>query len=305
MSDSNRIFYFFYLVYNQHSFETIILRNTSLQPSYIKPHPNCDLFTCSHCKQISTHQRFVLQSLKESDPAECLSKSSCEDFVFQFCKNSSPVTFGESSIYDGDYSDISDCRNPLLNRLVALQCNSCKRLHLFTDNSPAQDLEFQIKCIEGGKSFNTIYDERTPPTYTLLYPTPLEAPLPSEDMPEAIQKIYNEARILLPHSPSASCAFLRKALETLLYDYTKIEYLQQSIDKFFKEHHGMRESLDQHFQALKLYGNEAIHIREINESDNKEDALILFECLNHIVKTLTTLPKETNNLKLMQKEAKK
>jgi hypothetical protein len=165
---------------------------------------------------------------------------------------------------------------------VTTICQVCSKVHLFFVPSRANRFDFK-----------------------LLYPAPLEAPLPSKDMPEAVQKIYNEARILLPHSPSASCAFLRKALETLLYDYTKIEFLQQSIDKFFKEHHEMRESLDPHFQALKLYGNEAIHIREINESDNKEDALILFECLNHIVKTLITLPKETNNLKLMQKEAKK
>jgi hypothetical protein len=139
----------------------------------------------------------------------------------------------------------------------------------------------------------------------LLYPNPLQAPLPSENMPEAVQKIYNEARAVLPHSPSASCLLLRKALETLLLRFTNNDHLETSIKLFSQQNPHLQLALEPTFHLIRVYGNDGGHYRELDLSDDKETALMLFESLNFIVSSVITQQLNAERLLKNNPKAKK
>ncbi|MCS6267125.1 MAG: DUF4145 domain-containing protein [Vampirovibrio sp.] len=269
-----------------------------MQPPYINPHPDLDFFTCSHCKQISEPKRFILQTLTGEDPSEFLSKASAKEFQFEFCKESSPVTFDVGSPYNDNSFDPSDFLNPLLNRLMALKCNICKRIHLFADNTPAKNLEAEAERYKD-PSYG-YHDDEPRPTYQLLYPILFEAPLPSEEMPITVKKIYNEARSVLPHSTSASCLLLRRALETLLCLTLKKEKgeLKDLIPAFFKKHNHLEEALQASFEVVRLYGNTACHNNpnELHLMDDEDNALMLCDCINLIVDSVITYQKRVEAL---------
>jgi hypothetical protein len=169
-----------------------------------------------------------------------------------------------------------------LSEIVCTICIICQQLHLF---------ENKYEC-----------SHRWDYSTVLLYPNPLEAPLPSENMPEAVQKIYNEARAVLPHSPSASCLLLRKALETLLFRFTNNDHLETSIKLFSQQNAHLQSALEPTFHLIRVYGNDGGHYRELDLSDDKETALILFDSINFIVSSVIT--QQLNAEKLLKNNPK-
>ena len=207
-------------------------------------------------------------------------------FTCGHCRSNTQHNYHTKHEYNFMYDSYNDNKYAL-SEIVCTICMACQRVHLF---------ENKYEC-----------SDRWDYSTVLLYPNPLEAPLPSEDMPEAIQKIYNEARAVLPHSPSASCLLLRKALETLLCQTLQKEKgnLDTLINDFFKKYDYLTQHLKPAFEAIRIYGNDGGHYRELDLSDDKETALTLCNCLNHIIASTITHPRTAQNLLVKNPKAEK
>lgn len=118
----------------------------------------------------------------------------------------------------------------------------------------------------------------------LIYPKESPAPLPSEDMPEEVERHFREARKVVSDSPRAAAAILRLAMETLAEDLTGKENqsLYQNIGELLDEGR-IDERMQQALDSVRVFGNDYVHAGEITEEDDAETALRLFDLVNVIV----------------------
>lgn len=127
---------------------------------------------------------------------------------------------------------------------------------------------------------------------TLVHPTAISnAPQASDDMPENVKEIYNEARAIAEVSPRAASALLRLCLEELLKHLNVAEgKLDSMIGSLVEE--GVEEELQQAMDILRLCGNDGIHrhIGEIDLSEHQDAKELLFKLINVAVKELITRP---------------
>lgn len=117
-----------------------------------------------------------------------------------------------------------------------------------------------------------------------VYPPNSPAPLPNDDMPEAVEQEYHEARKVVGDSPKAAAAILRLAMEKLTQQLTdeQDQSLYQNIGDLLEEGRidsRMQEALD----SVRVAGNDYVHAGEIYEDDDAETAIRLFRLVNIIV----------------------
>ncbi|MED4136004.1 DUF4145 domain-containing protein [Priestia megaterium] len=128
----------------------------------------------------------------------------------------------------------------------------------------------------------------------LVYPFENELPSAHEDMPSEVKTIYNEATLVFKHSPRASAALLRLAIETmipLLDDYEiKRDNLNTMISKLVAK--GIPEYIQQSLDTIRIYGNEGIHPGEIVLLDDQDTVSFMFELINDMVEELITRKKK-------------
>jgi len=133
-------------------------------------------------------------------------------------------------------------------------------------------------------------------TYTLwengniIFPYEIDLPQPHEDMFEDVRQIYIEAMHVYKHSPRATAALLRLAIETMipqLEDYKiKTDTINNMIAELVKN--DIPEHIQQGLDSIRIYGNEGIHAGEIVLNEEPEVVLFLFELLNIMVEELIT-----------------
>lgn len=108
---------------------------------------------------------------------------------------------------------------------------------------------------------------------------------PHRDMPEHLNKLYEEARAVLPASPRAAAALLRLLMEILLKEVKDSDLrLNDLIGELVAEgllDGGLHEIAD----VLRISGNDAVHAAEIQTDgdDSRETVVTLFELLNTLV----------------------
>jgi hypothetical protein len=133
----------------------------------------------------------------------------------------------------------------------------------------------------------------------MIFPFETELPLPAEDMPEEVKQIYTEAALVFKHSPRASAALLRLAIETLIpllegYDIQKRK-LNTMIADLVKA--GIPDHIAQGLDIVRVYGNDGIHsAATIDLNDSQEDVMFLFELLNIMIDELITRKKKIASL---------
>lgn len=137
----------------------------------------------------------------------------------------------------------------------------------------------------------------------LVYPIKSMAPLPNEDMPEDVQRIYNEAREVSALSPRAATALLRLALEKLL---PQVGATKSSIDKMIGElvGKGLPKEVEKALDSLRVIGNEAVHPGTIDLEDNDGVAHALFKIMNMVVDRMITQQKEIDEIYSLIPESK-
>lgn len=129
----------------------------------------------------------------------------------------------------------------------------------------------------------------------LIFPFISLTPSPSNDMPEDVKEIFEEARKVHAVSHTAAIALLRLAVEKLL---PQIGAKQSSIDKMIADlvQKGLPKEIEKALDSLRVIGNEAIHPGTIDLSDKPEVAIALFKILNVVVDRMITQQKEIDEI---------
>ena len=135
----------------------------------------------------------------------------------------------------------------------------------------------------------------------IVYPDSPTAPLPVEDMPESVKKIYNEARDIVNKSSRGACALLRLAIQRLMKELGEDENnLNKAIGNLVKK--GLPKRIQEALDYVRVTGNkavhqESVHSEKINIQDTQDDQEIagtLFMLVNFICEKMITEEKKVN-----------
>lgn len=129
----------------------------------------------------------------------------------------------------------------------------------------------------------------------MLFPETSSAPIPHEDLPQAIISDYNEARSIVTKSPRGAAALLRLALQKLMIEIGESgKDINRDIASLVKN--GLPVQVQQALDILRVVGNESVHPGEMDIRDDVETATQLFELINFIVEDRITKPKQVSAL---------
>lgn len=128
----------------------------------------------------------------------------------------------------------------------------------------------------------------------LTYPVVGEV-TPHPDLPNRVADTFNEAAKVLEHSPRASAALSRLALQQLCEDLGCEEnYLDGQIAELVAR--GLSLDIQQMLDGIRVIGNNAVHPLEIDISEDNQTPLFLLECINRICQRLITEKQEAEKL---------
>ena len=131
----------------------------------------------------------------------------------------------------------------------------------------------------------------------MVYPLISSAPAPVDEMPKGVKKIYEEARLIEPHSKRAAMVLLRVCLEKLMVHLQmKGKTLNDKIKNLAKK--GVTDEAIRWLLAVKGMGNEAAHIANIDPNDQEvvENLNKVFTTINLIVTVTITLKNMADDL---------
>ncbi len=130
---------------------------------------------------------------------------------------------------------------------------------------------------------------------TLVWPVESGLPDPIEGCPEQIQAVYNEARQLFPHSPRASAALLRLAIQMICVDRgLPGKDLNSDIGTLVKN--GLSAQIQQSLDLVRVVGNNAVHPGQIQIEENKDKIEKFFGLVNLIVDVLIVQPAKVSEM---------
>lgn len=129
----------------------------------------------------------------------------------------------------------------------------------------------------------------------LVYPD-MKYPMLSEDAPESVANLYNEAGCIYTKSPRAACALLRLSIEKLCAELNaEGDNINQQIRFLVK--HGLPERIQKKLDIVRVVGNKAVHAGFIDFNiDDAQTVLQLFDIVNDIVESTITKPKRDKEL---------
>ncbi len=130
----------------------------------------------------------------------------------------------------------------------------------------------------------------------MVYPLMLTSgPDANEDLPTDIRDDYDEARLILNHSPRGACALLRLCLQKLC-KHVGEEGKNINLDIQSMADKGLPTKIVQAMDVLRVTGNEAVHPGTMDLKDDRQTALQLFNLLNIVAHHLITEPKNIEEL---------
>ena len=131
----------------------------------------------------------------------------------------------------------------------------------------------------------------------IIYPSTPSMPAAVEDMPKGVKKIYEEARLVEPFSKRAAMILLRVSLEKLMLH---LQMKGKTLDEKIKnlKHKGVMDTAINWLLAVKIMGNEAAHIGNINPNDKEivENLNKVFTTINLVVTITITLKNMSDDL---------
>ena len=136
----------------------------------------------------------------------------------------------------------------------------------------------------------------------MIYPSESSAPLPNPDMSNEVKEIFEESRQILSSSPRASAALLRLCVDKITEELgEKDRDLNARIGNLVKK--GLSTQIQQALDVVRVTGNDALHIGQINVNDSPETAHSLFDIVNIIIQKMISEPKKINEMyKALPKE---
>jgi hypothetical protein len=115
------------------------------------------------------------------------------------------------------------------------------------------------------------------------------------DLPDQCQREYNEASAVFTHSPRASAALIRLALQELMPTVGGAgKNINDDIRTLVSK--GLPVMVQQALDVCRVVGNNAVHPGEIQLNDTPEIAQSLFRLINIIVEEMIAKPKEIERM---------
>lgn len=122
----------------------------------------------------------------------------------------------------------------------------------------------------------------------LAWPPVRKGPAPNPDLDVEIQKDFQEARAVLPHSPRAAAALLRLGLQKLMMQLGEPgKNINHDIGALVKN--GLRPDVQQAADVVRVTGNDAVHPGTI-DTDDEDMVLNLFDLVNIIAEDRISQP---------------
>lgn len=124
----------------------------------------------------------------------------------------------------------------------------------------------------------------------MIFPHRSSAPLPNPDLPNEIQKDFNEARDVLNVSNRGAAAILRLCIQKLCAHLgEKGRNVNEDIASLVAK--GLPEKVQQALDVVRVVGNNAVHPGQLDIKDDQEIAIALFYLVNVIADAMITQPK--------------
>ncbi|MBY6844645.1 DUF4145 domain-containing protein [Clostridium botulinum] len=129
----------------------------------------------------------------------------------------------------------------------------------------------------------------------LIFPEQVKTPMPNQDMPEKVKKIYSEAAYVYPRSAKAAAALLRLAVQYLCVELGGLgKNINDDIGKLVEK--GLDVRIQKALDIIRVTGNNAVHPGTMDLQDDDSTAYKLFELINFIVNQMITQPKGIDNI---------
>ncbi|MGR3461486.1 MAG: DUF4145 domain-containing protein [Roseovarius sp.] len=129
----------------------------------------------------------------------------------------------------------------------------------------------------------------------MIYPTSTPVGIASDDMPDRVKSLFEEAGAVFSTSPRASAALLRLALQHLLIKLGGHgKDMNADINSLIDT--GLHPEIAKVMHSLRIIGNESVHPGVISVDDEPYIAEALFDLLNQIVDQLITRPRKRQEL---------
>ena len=129
----------------------------------------------------------------------------------------------------------------------------------------------------------------------MVFPSATLGIRPSQDLPDHIKGLFEEAREVAAASPRSAAALLRLCIESLCKHLGADKgSLDKSIAALVKN--GLSPRLQRMLDSVRVVGNDAVHPGKLNEDDSKENVLLLFKVVNLIAEQMISQPKKIDQL---------
>lgn len=164
--------------------------------------------------------------------------------------------------------------------LISAKCHSCNVESIWLK----REIERIISTFDKDEIYDDVYE-------ILLYPNVApDLPKPNKDMPGNVLNIYNEACLVLQHSPRSSIALSRLAIEQLVEHLgAEGKTLDNKIGDLVSK--GLPVTIQQMLDSVRVIGNNAVHPGQIEVEGNIDLAISLLTFINLIVDNQISQPK--------------
>lgn len=130
----------------------------------------------------------------------------------------------------------------------------------------------------------------------MFFPDTGNAPFPSPEMPESVNRLYIEAAAIHNKSPRGAAALLRLAIQVLCQELGEPgKNTNIDIGNLVKK--GLPVIVQQSLDIVRVTGNDAVHPGQI-DTDDSETVGQLFDLVNIIVEYMIALPKRVSGIYL-------
>jgi hypothetical protein len=129
----------------------------------------------------------------------------------------------------------------------------------------------------------------------IVYPDTKIYVVPNSDLPDHVERLFEEAREIVDASPKGAAALLRLCVQYLCIELGESG---KNIDKDIASlvSKGLNPLVQKALDVVRVIGNESVHPGEINLNDNKEVAVKLFSLVNLICEQMISHPKQVQEL---------